>query len=695
MTINIFLASSLSSMDIRLRDKLIQQLQPLVQQNVVTLWHHGKIGPGSNKKAKIKEQIDHADIALLLVSSDFVTDPECCEEVDLIMERHHAGKMRVVPIILRPVDWRGQPYGGLSPLPPNGNPIVSGGNDDSQVESKFFNVATEVKKLIQVIQAEKKEQPAHTQITLADRQETNLNSQGLAHPANGASSQGAPGRNNQFSPSPVPSPKRRRHWVIAGSSILVLVVIAGAILRLVAIDHFLAPAQKPAPTPVLSVLPSDLSDGETVFDKNRADGQLKQEAAQRLQTSDLAHAQALLEMGVEEDSSDAEALVYLQDIAVRQGSQPYITLVASVCLSGNDEDLIYKGRDTLQGLYIAQKGYNDDAGSNQALLRLLIADSCAAQPQKLALDIVRAAHQQNIVGVVGHPLDKQGAQILNQVHVPVISSQTSCDAPTGATNFYSVTPSLPDEIQAAVNYINSQHASSVGLYYDASNPYSNCLYNELLDRLHALPKTYSAGLSYSIENLANEAQLMHFDFIYFAGGPTDAKTLLDDLHAIHYQVPIVGSDILYEYVDFPANQRNDFNGIIFTAFGYHDQWNEERCTSVRQNQQSSFFCAYDRVFNPALFHQLPVFYGYTFADSDAVMGYDAVNLLLQASGKLLTKISFASAQFLQALKVFTQHHQFMAVSGPITFGSDCYPTNAPVLILSVKPAGVYLEQTYR
>ena len=46
------------------------------------------------------------------------------------MERHEAGEARVVPIILRPVDWHSAPFGKLQALPKDGRPVTSWANQD-------------------------------------------------------------------------------------------------------------------------------------------------------------------------------------------------------------------------------------------------------------------------------------------------------------------------------------------------------------------------------------------------------------------------------------------------------------------------------------------------------------------------------------------------------------------------------------
>src|SRR6202011_4498990 len=46
------------------------------------------------------------------------------------MERHEAGKARVIPILLRPTDWKGVPFEKLQVLPTDAKPVTKWQNRD-------------------------------------------------------------------------------------------------------------------------------------------------------------------------------------------------------------------------------------------------------------------------------------------------------------------------------------------------------------------------------------------------------------------------------------------------------------------------------------------------------------------------------------------------------------------------------------
>ena len=96
---------SYSHKDDAFREELETHLKLLQRQGHIATWTDRRISPGATWAAAIDENIEQADIILLLVSADFVASDYCFgKELTVAMQRHNQGKARVVPIILRPVD---------------------------------------------------------------------------------------------------------------------------------------------------------------------------------------------------------------------------------------------------------------------------------------------------------------------------------------------------------------------------------------------------------------------------------------------------------------------------------------------------------------------------------------------------------------------------------------------------------------
>lgn len=97
----------------------------LKRQGVISTWHDRRLVAGDNLDHGIATELDRADIILLLVSSDFLASDYCYGvEVDRALKRNAAGEARVIPIILRPCEWHGAPFGKLLAAPTDGRPVT-------------------------------------------------------------------------------------------------------------------------------------------------------------------------------------------------------------------------------------------------------------------------------------------------------------------------------------------------------------------------------------------------------------------------------------------------------------------------------------------------------------------------------------------------------------------------------------------
>lgn len=111
--------------DAELREELAKHLRVLERKQVIESWYDNMIAPGANWSAAVSDELDRADIVVLLVSSDFL-DSDYCYTVEMrrALERHNAGTISVVPIIVRSSLWEESPLATLKALPKDGKPIT-------------------------------------------------------------------------------------------------------------------------------------------------------------------------------------------------------------------------------------------------------------------------------------------------------------------------------------------------------------------------------------------------------------------------------------------------------------------------------------------------------------------------------------------------------------------------------------------
>jgi internalin A len=116
---------SYSHKDERQLNELKTHLSPLERLRLIETWYDRRIVAGEDFGQKINENIDSADIILLLVSADFIASNYCYEkEMGRALVRHARKEARVVPIIVRDVNWKVIPeLSRLEALPKNGKPI--------------------------------------------------------------------------------------------------------------------------------------------------------------------------------------------------------------------------------------------------------------------------------------------------------------------------------------------------------------------------------------------------------------------------------------------------------------------------------------------------------------------------------------------------------------------------------------------
>jgi internalin A len=123
---------SYSHKDEILRNELETHLKLLQRQGLLETWHDRKIEAGEEWKQKIDDNLERADIILLLVSSDFIASDYCYEkEMGRALERHTQGEARVVPVIVRDINWRNAPFARLQALPKGGRAVTLWENKDT------------------------------------------------------------------------------------------------------------------------------------------------------------------------------------------------------------------------------------------------------------------------------------------------------------------------------------------------------------------------------------------------------------------------------------------------------------------------------------------------------------------------------------------------------------------------------------
>src|SRR5579859_4686957 len=485
-----------------------------------------------------------------------------------------------------------------------------------------------------------------------------------------------------------PTKKGKRNWLVIGASLLVaLVLVIGVIFAL--------PRLRGGPsttdgTQAISVqtIGSEvigISDGKTIFDTKRDDGQLKQQAADKLKQGDTGSALSLFSQANATESNDGEALIYQEDLRI--AASPHITFVVGAMPSGSD-DIVGVSRDALQGAYLAQKEFNDGNKIPGLKVRLLIASSggTAKNATLVAQQIVQLAKSDpTFVGVMGWPysgLTFAAAQVLGQAQIPMVSSTASADDLTGIS-FYFFRVAPPDKSQgiAGAKYAEKQGYKNAAVFADPSNLYSQGLAADFKQQFEAdgnkvvAMETYTVNKPETIQPVLTDALKQNPDLIYFAGYSNDVGTLLKGLVSAGTPdtLHVLGGDALYELSGYTGSTAAERSRLRFTAFSYPDEWDVAGLSA----QKPAFFTEYSSTLSGG-----KKGYGLDRPTNDAMLSYDAMTALLKAAAAT-GKTSMKPTDLQQALTTTA----FQGVSGYIKFGPDGNPINKAFVVLKVEPAG--------
>lgn len=149
---------SYSQKDDKLRAKLETHLSNLRRQGLIRPWSDRAIEAGREWAEDKKAYLESAKVILLLISPDFMASDDCYDiELQRAIERHHAGTAKVIPILLRPVDWQGAKFSELQVLPTSGVAITLSPNEDAA----FEEVARGIRRAIATLTTKSKRQTIH------------------------------------------------------------------------------------------------------------------------------------------------------------------------------------------------------------------------------------------------------------------------------------------------------------------------------------------------------------------------------------------------------------------------------------------------------------------------------------------------------------------------------------------------------
>lgn len=140
---------SYSHKDEHFKDELVIMLSGLERRGIIDAWQDRRIEPGSEWFNSIQDAMNECQIALLLVSGDFLASEFIVgNELPELFQMRKTTGLRAVPIIVRECLWQSEPVlKDLQALPRDGKPIISFSKESGDRDHVWTDVAKAIESL--------------------------------------------------------------------------------------------------------------------------------------------------------------------------------------------------------------------------------------------------------------------------------------------------------------------------------------------------------------------------------------------------------------------------------------------------------------------------------------------------------------------------------------------------------------------
>lgn len=121
----VYVASTSADQDCAMRSEFLNHLRPACKRQGFDVWCDQEVTAGRENTSEIAVHLNKAALILFLVSPDFLADDNIIENiVTPSMERYSAGGVKIIPIRLISVSWRGVAFAKIQPLPKGQNAVA-------------------------------------------------------------------------------------------------------------------------------------------------------------------------------------------------------------------------------------------------------------------------------------------------------------------------------------------------------------------------------------------------------------------------------------------------------------------------------------------------------------------------------------------------------------------------------------------
>ena len=139
---------SYSHKDEDFKDELVMMLAGLQRHGIIDAWQDRRIEEGDEWYQEIQDAINNCDLAILLVSANFIASRFIQdEELPKLLKRRVKDGLQVVPIIVKPCLWQSQPLiRDIQVLPRDGKPVITFSKDNGDRDQVWTDIANAIEK---------------------------------------------------------------------------------------------------------------------------------------------------------------------------------------------------------------------------------------------------------------------------------------------------------------------------------------------------------------------------------------------------------------------------------------------------------------------------------------------------------------------------------------------------------------------
>ncbi|RPI91938.1 MAG: toll/interleukin-1 receptor domain-containing protein, partial [Chloroflexi bacterium] len=114
------------------KDRLRPHLAMLEKEGRLTIWDDRSIDAGATWYDEIKKAMDDAEVAVCLISADYLASDFCVkEEIPYLLERRRSAGMLFIPVLIRPCAWKAIGWlKAIQMLPRDGKAVATDFKDD-------------------------------------------------------------------------------------------------------------------------------------------------------------------------------------------------------------------------------------------------------------------------------------------------------------------------------------------------------------------------------------------------------------------------------------------------------------------------------------------------------------------------------------------------------------------------------------